>query len=111
MNPDADDTTPSDEMLVRYNADLDDAKTLSEAKAISDRYLVEFPDQQAVLLEFLDLTFQRLHRFAVPLPVPAPRLLEPGDRLAAFSVVGFVAAGGMGEIYEAKLTTWSGRLR
>ena len=37
MTPDAADTTPSEEMLVRYNADLDDAKTLSEANAISDR--------------------------------------------------------------------------
>ena len=75
MNNDADDTTPSEEMLVRYNTDLEGAKTPSEAKAISDRYLVEFPEQRSALLEFLDLTHQRLQRFAIPSPVPPAGLV------------------------------------
>jgi hypothetical protein len=87
--------TPQEEILGQLALALQEA---SDCDAVARQFAERYPEHAEAIAAFAGT--ERLIRFATPTPPPAR--LEPDQRLGPFRIVRFIAAGGMGEIYEAE---------
>lgn len=86
-----------DAILARFMRDFEAA---DDKAAVVERYCAEFP-QYAAYWRAHAARHQQMHVAAPGVAPPMPRL-KAGDHLGEFTIVDYLAGGGMGEIYLAK---------
>ncbi len=98
MNDTLSEPSTRDQVLAAFVRELE---TASDRDAAVADYAARHP---ALADEFAELArVQTVMQSAYPpVDVPPPRQLGSGDRLGEFTVVRRIAAGGMGEVYEAR---------
>jgi len=93
--------SPPDSQELVFAAFVRAFEAADDRSAVLESYCRRHPSLAAELQSFAAMEV-RLHAASPPVDEPPPRRLEPGQQLGDFRITRLIAAGGMGEVYQAQ---------